>query len=290
MQGIYMIKNKINNKIYIGKSIKIENRWYQHRYSLNNNLSSNLYLQASWNKYGEENFEFSIIELIENNNLLNNKEIYWINKFNSTNKENGYNITSGGDGRSCSCSDQTKKKISNSLIGMFSGENHHMYGKHHSDETIRKISQSNMGKKLSNEHKLKISKKSKMYKHSDITKEKIRLGNTGKIISDKTREKISKANKGKKISNETKEKISNSLKGREAWNKGKTYNLKPLTAKTKEKISQSQKGNNYRTIISDEMIPNIINRISNGEKVKDLAIEFKVKETTIYSLKRRMKK
>jgi group I intron endonuclease len=60
--GIYIIKNLVNNKIYIGSSVNIGNRFNQHKNSLRKNKHHNKYLQKSWNKHGEENFEFIVIE------------------------------------------------------------------------------------------------------------------------------------------------------------------------------------------------------------------------------------
>ena len=49
--GIYEIRNKVNNKIYIGSSSCIISRWASHRHMLNNNKHSNIHLQRSWNKH-----------------------------------------------------------------------------------------------------------------------------------------------------------------------------------------------------------------------------------------------
>jgi len=62
MKGIYEIKNKINGKKYIGSSIDLEKRIYHHKNVLKNNKHKNSHLQYAWNKYGEENFEFNILE------------------------------------------------------------------------------------------------------------------------------------------------------------------------------------------------------------------------------------
>lgn len=94
--GIYKITNKINNKIYIGCSINIEHRWSQHKWeSQNSKLPTyNYSLHQAFRKYGIENFSFEIIEECEES-LLNEKEIYWIDFYNSYQK--GYNETKGGD-------------------------------------------------------------------------------------------------------------------------------------------------------------------------------------------------
>ena len=77
--GIYKIENKINGKIYIGQSNNIYKRWYSHKNSLRRNVHDNDYLQNAWNKYGEENFEFSIVEICENDvDVLNSREQFYI--------------------------------------------------------------------------------------------------------------------------------------------------------------------------------------------------------------------
>jgi group I intron endonuclease len=68
--GIYQIKNIINKKCYIGSSKNINRRWDRHRYGLRSNNHENVLLQRAWNKYGEENFIFEIIEECEQDRLL----------------------------------------------------------------------------------------------------------------------------------------------------------------------------------------------------------------------------
>lgn len=91
--GIYKIENLINGSIYIGQSIDIEKRWSTHISILNQNNHYNAHLQNAWNKYGSENFKFSIVEECKQFEL-NDREIYWIDKYDSF--INGYNLTPGG--------------------------------------------------------------------------------------------------------------------------------------------------------------------------------------------------
>ena len=96
--GIYMIKNLINNKIYIGKSKDIVRRWYEHKSDLRHNHHDNCYLQNSWNKYGESCFEFNIIERCLNEEDLDEREKFHIFFYKADDKNFGYNLTIGGDG------------------------------------------------------------------------------------------------------------------------------------------------------------------------------------------------
>lgn len=97
MIGIYKIENKVNGKIYIGQSVNIENRWKQHMRELNKSSHKNQHLLSSWKKYGQENFEFSVICTC-NSDELDEKEIYYIDLYKTYNYEYGYNMTIGGVG------------------------------------------------------------------------------------------------------------------------------------------------------------------------------------------------
>lgn len=93
--GIYKITNKINGHCYIGQSINIEERWREHRNSINTVNSWDRSIYQAIRKYGKENFSWEIIEECSKEEL-DNKEIYWINYYNSY--KNGYNQTTGGEG------------------------------------------------------------------------------------------------------------------------------------------------------------------------------------------------
>lgn len=94
---IYCIQNKITGKKYIGKTINLKSRLYQHRYSLKKDALSNginPHLFASCKKHGIENFEVSIIEQFKTNvpKKLANREIFWIKFLNTLDPTIGYNI------------------------------------------------------------------------------------------------------------------------------------------------------------------------------------------------------
>ena len=81
--GVYLIKNKINEKIYIGSTINFKDRWTKHISG-----KGNTHLFNSIKKYGLENFEFKILELVDisnNRNLLYEKEQKWMDLYNIKN-------------------------------------------------------------------------------------------------------------------------------------------------------------------------------------------------------------
>lgn len=88
-KDIYIIKNDINKKVYIGQSINSEQRFKSH--CKNNN--DNSIIDKAIQKYGKEHFYYEIIESqIEN---FNEREKYWIKYYNSITPF-GYNILEGG--------------------------------------------------------------------------------------------------------------------------------------------------------------------------------------------------
>lgn len=113
--GIYMIRNTKNGKVYIGQSKNIHWRWMSHKSALNHGRNENPHFQYAWNKYGQDAFEFSIIELCEES-LLDSREIYWIEKYNAT--VDGYNIKDGGNRHSgWKMTDDQRARISEALKG-----------------------------------------------------------------------------------------------------------------------------------------------------------------------------
>lgn len=93
--GVYEIRNLANSKMYIGSSLQVYTRFSQHKHALNNNKHHSSHLQSSWNKHGGSNFIFRVLELIPNatKQILEEREDYWINHFDSINK--GFNKKTG---------------------------------------------------------------------------------------------------------------------------------------------------------------------------------------------------
>ena len=80
--GIYKIENLVNGKVYIGSSgCCIRGRVSQHRSQLRGNRHSNKHLQASFSKRGEENFDFDVVEIVDDIDHLLEREQYWLDKY-----------------------------------------------------------------------------------------------------------------------------------------------------------------------------------------------------------------
>lgn len=111
ISGIYSITNKVNKKRYIGSSKNIHLRWDQdHVPSLNNGTHENRHLQSAWNKYGSDNFEFTVVEPCCKNFFLE-REGYYIELHKSWEREHGYNFTRIINEKVV-LSDETKKLMS----------------------------------------------------------------------------------------------------------------------------------------------------------------------------------
>lgn len=169
--GIYCIENISTNKKYIGQSVDIHTRWCHHRSELKNHTHFNDYLQKSWDKYGEDDFKFYVIEYCDICEL-DDKENYYIDLYNTTDRDFGYNLKTGGQDRNAVFSDELRERISEAVKQDYidhpekrehkresalkywsnqetknkrSGKNASMYGKHHTEESKRKISEARKG-------------------------------------------------------------------------------------------------------------------------------------------------
>lgn len=90
--GVYKIVCIKNNKIYIGSSVDMINRWWDHKSRLNSNIHKNPRLQNSWNKYGEKNFLFDIVEICSEDKALA-REQCWLDKTKCYDSKIGFNIS-----------------------------------------------------------------------------------------------------------------------------------------------------------------------------------------------------
>ena len=174
--GIYRIVNLTNGMCYVGKTgCNFGDRWDSHRALLRAGKHTNGLLQKDWDKCGEENFKFEVLQKVEDTSELNQLEIEYIKKF----KDAGlsYNIQDGGD-------------------------TSYLQGKHMSEETKRKIGEKNrvnmLGRKFSDETRKKMSESQKRRYDGWTDQERAEYGKkiaeyaSGYQWSDDAREKFSR--------------------------------------------------------------------------------------------------
>ena len=163
--GIYKIINKIDGKYYVGSSKHIFIRWTQHRRTLNKQIHKNLKLQYAWNKYGESNFEFIIIEKCTSDRpeLIDVEQGYLDTAKKEQDKCYNLSFIAG----SVEFTNDVREKLSKKLKGRVAsnkgiphsietkikmskaqtGSLHSMFGKSPSEETIKKLRAAKLGEK-----------------------------------------------------------------------------------------------------------------------------------------------
>ena len=183
---IYLIKNNINQKIYVGK------------HSTNNlddgYMGSGKLIKKAIQKYGIENFSKEYLAFCDSEDTLNYLEKFYIKKYKA--KDVGYNLTDGGEGLQ-NPNIEIRQKISASRKGK-----PRFLGKSHSNNTKQKMSESHKGEKNPNFGKPR----------SEETKRKISAAKKGKHNNNKGE---NNPFYGKHHTEETKRKL------REAWAKRK---------------------------------------------------------------------
>lgn len=236
---IYLLRNKCNNKIYIGQT------WYtcQERMGKNGvNYCHSTYLYAAIQKYGVDNFEYTILAETNNQKHADLLEDYYIEYYNSRDPNIGYNLKGGGSiGKH---SEETKAKISKKLIG-----------REVSEQTRQKISKIHSGlpKPLHTEewkqaNSAFIKRRHQEYghpmkgrHHTEISKNKMRVALSGRKQSLET---IEKRRKSLMVSQELQNKII------AAYLEGKTINeIKELfNISNNSKIYRILKLNNIKKL------------------------------------------
>lgn len=187
--GIYKITNLVNQKIYIGKAVDTKDRWYSHKSYFKSGKHCNKHLQRAWDKYGEENFKYEIIEYC-GLDILEEREKYWI-KYHNTNLI-GYNMTLGGEGAlGRIVTEEHREKLRKANKGKQRPK-----GFKHTNETKEKISKAVKGRIMSIEQRKFISNMNKGKKISDEHKEKIRQYRIGKKYSEEQKYNMSKLHRG----------------------------------------------------------------------------------------------
>lgn len=140
---IYKIINVINNKFYVGSTINMYKRTYNHRRRLRRKDHHCKHLQAAWDFYGEDAFKFVIVEVVSSPEELHDAENRWLQEH--FGKDYCYNASKYADTpmRGSEHSEDTKKKISAKVQAALARGAAGKYRR--SKETVRKLSESLKG-------------------------------------------------------------------------------------------------------------------------------------------------
>lgn len=251
---IYSITNKINGKRYIGQTTRLKKRWNRHRTELRHNYHPNSYLQRAWNKYGEKNFLFEVIDDCKSEKHLLEREFYWIKFYESNNENNGYNLSDGGEGG---------KPSAAGILRIIQAHK----GKPLSDQHRKKISESNKGRIISKESREKTSK---------TLKKRYAEGMIAVVPPPKSGELHPMW--GKKHTPEACVKISKARKGRNYQEIFGTERADEIIAK--KRIQCRGDGNPFYKHIDMEYVKK---QIDNCVYAADIARELKISLPTLYN-------
>jgi len=226
--GIYKIQSKLKpERLYIGSTVSIKGRWRVHLHTLRNNKHHSKKLQNHYNKYGESDLVFIIIEPCLSEFLII-REQYYLDIL----KSYFNNCKIAGSPLGVKHSKEDNKKNSERLKG-----------RKFSDETRKRISEAKKGQGLGRKQSIETCRKKaeshKGLRHSEETRKKIGDANKKRIISEETRDKMRENGsrfKGIKLSEEHKRKIGESKIGKKrklfsiAWRKKMSDSHKKISA------------------------------------------------------------
>lgn len=256
MQYLYEIKNILNNKRYIGRTSNPDTRKKRHFNELRKNKHHCIFLQRAFNKYGEDNFIFNIIDTRNTLREIQELELSYIDSNRKNNLYNVSNKSSGGDLISNHPNNyEIRKKISSAV-------------------KLRWIN-------MSNEEKIKYAK-SVSGKSNPNYGNKVFLNPLyGKPLTIEHKANISKSNTGKKKSTKCIEKNRISHIGKIPWNKGKKTGA--LSIDHKKRLSDSNKGKlptNIRPVICENYYFSSLYEASTAYKISSTAMTIRIKSKT----------
>lgn len=241
---IYIIRNKVNNKIYVGQTTN--KKGFKGRYHCNLCKNThNIHLKRSIEKYGIENFEIDEeFDVAYSEDELDKLEDMYIKIYDCI--DNGYNDKTGGSNGKPS--EEIKRKISEKAKGRRRSEEAKQKiseghkGKHHSDETKQKIGEKHKGKIVSKESRQKMSEN-----HANVNGENNPF--YGKHHSEETKIKL-----GRKIICLTTGKIFNSLKEAGDYYNINSNNLSSCCRHKKESCGKLPDGTKLKWMYYDEYL------------------------------------
>lgn len=225
--GVYKISNILSSRYYIGYSTNIDRRFCIHRSKLKQNCHDNIFLQRAYNLDGEDKFKYDIIHICDTEEEAKEIELQYLSDLSI--RDMLYNLNYNNSGGDLLSNHPDKEAIREKILKSHQetvskmssderkqkygkcGERNGMYGKTHTDEVRKKISEINKGKVSINKGK-KLSEETK-HKMSEAAKLKIGEKNAfyGKHHSEESIQKIKEKNKGRLPPNTTKISIDGNI-------------------------------------------------------------------------------
>lgn len=216
--GVYQIKSKLDGRLYVGSSVDVYVRWREHKYNaMNHNLKIKQVICRAIEKYGEENFEWSIIELCDPDVLIE-REQYWLDILTPfTDNGKGFNV----------------RKVADSNVGII-----------RTDESKAKQRISAKGKTRSEQTRRRMSenwreKRSKEYFENLSLRVR---GDNNPAKRPDVKDKISKSMKGRTWKHDEER-----VKRHSELRRGRTY-----TAEQRQRMSDAQQKNKTRSVEAKE--------------------------------------
>jgi group I intron endonuclease len=254
--GIYLILSKATGRSYIGSAIHFKNRWTGHRSSFRRGDHYNPILLAHWDKYGEDDFEYWILEFVPNADDLLPREQWWIDDLHpQMNIAPVAGATRGIKHPAASVEaraaknrgrkmtpEQVERCRQANLVRFQDPEERERHAERMrnrrkdwmTEEYREKLSKASSGRKYSDAARASMSAAQKGRPKSDAHKEKLRQALLGKTLPDEVKQKLSVALKNRYFSPEHRQRISDA--GRKAWERRRAEGRDKHTEAEKQKI------------------------------------------------------
>lgn len=177
---VYKATNKVNGKVYVGKTNNLARRKVEHL--CKSRCKGSAHFHRALNKYGLDNFVFEILEEHESGESAYEAETRFIAAFQSSNKRVGYNMTPGGEGlREVTPQERQRRSL---LAKSWTGPRNHFFGRYHTSEAKAKMAEA---------ARKRVGPNNPMW---------------GRPVSEETRQRLIAVNKGRKMGDEQRRQVS----------------------------------------------------------------------------------
>jgi group I intron endonuclease len=147
---IYKIRNVINDKFYVGSTVDSRKRFWAHRKALRLGNHDCIHLQRAWDKYGEDCFKFEVIEQLNSKEELYPAEQKWLDEH--FGKDYCYNVAAHADSPMRDASPEIRAKLAEKTKAWLEREGHPRQGIAHTEESRAQMSATRTGKAAGTEH------------------------------------------------------------------------------------------------------------------------------------------